>query len=175
MPPEPTDTDIQPVIGGQSRGSAVERVRAALAAHGLTHVSVREFAERTATAAAAADAIGTSVDRIVKSLVFMADAEPILVLAAGTNRVDVDKMRALVGQPISRASAEQVRAHTSFAIGGVPPVGYPRRIDVYVDRDLLQFDLVWAAAGTPNSVFSIEPRELVRITAGEVADVALQP
>jgi prolyl-tRNA editing enzyme YbaK/EbsC (Cys-tRNA(Pro) deacylase) len=154
-----------------SRLGAVERVRAALAALGLPDVSVRQFAESTATAAEAAAAIGTTVERIVKSLVFMAGDQPILVLASGPNRVDLDKVAPLVGQPVKRANADQVRELTGFSIGGVPPVGHAQPLRAVVDRELLQFDEVWAAAGTPNSVFSITPGELVRITAGQVADV----
>src|SRR5258708_37040952 len=151
--------------------SSVERVRAALATHGLDHLTVREFAESTATAADAAAAIGTTVGRIVKSLVFMAGEEPVLVLASGPNRFDVAKVGQLLGTPIKRANADQVRALTGFAIGGVPPVGHAQRLTTFVDEDLLQYDEVWAAAGTPTAVFSIAPPELVRITAGRVEDV----
>ena len=133
---------------------------------------MHEFDQRTATAADAATAIGTSVGRIVKSLVFMAGEQPILVLASGPNRVDVDKVGRIVGRRILRANADQVREVTGFAIGGVPPVGHPRALATYVDQDLLQYDEVWAAAGTPNAVFCIEPRDLVRITGGVVDDVA---
>lgn len=152
--------------------SSVGRVTAALATHGLDHVQMREFDERTATAVDAAAAIGTTVERIVKSLVFMAGERAIMVLASGPNRVDVDKVARIVGQPITRAKADQVRQLTGFAIGGVPPVGHLRPLATYVDRDLLQYDEVWAAAGTPNAVFCIPPGDLVRITNGVVSDVA---
>jgi prolyl-tRNA editing enzyme YbaK/EbsC (Cys-tRNA(Pro) deacylase) len=154
-----------------ARASATDRVRAALAAHGVRDMSVKQFAESTATAAEAAAAIGTTVERIVKSLVFMAGDGPIMVLISGPNRVDLDKVAKLVGQPIKRANADQVRELTGFSIGGVPPVGHASPLKTYTDRDLLQFDEVWAAAGTPNSVFSIAPTELARITGGHVADV----
>jgi prolyl-tRNA editing enzyme YbaK/EbsC (Cys-tRNA(Pro) deacylase) len=154
------------------RGTAVARVTAALALHGLEHLQIREFDERTATAVDAATAIGTTVGRIVKSLVFMAGEQPVLVLASGPNRVDVDKVARLVGQPVTRARADQVREATGFAIGGVPPVGHVHSLATYVDQDLLQYDEVWAAAGTPNAVFCIQPRDLVRITDGVVDDVA---
>jgi prolyl-tRNA editing enzyme YbaK/EbsC (Cys-tRNA(Pro) deacylase) len=152
--------------------SSVSRVVAALGAHGLEHLQVREFSERTATAADAAAAINTTVGRIVKSLIFMAGEQPILVLASGPNRVDVEKVARIVGQPISRATADQVRQATGFAIGGVAPVGLLQPLATYVDRDLLQYDAVWAAAGTPNAVFCIPPDDLVRITGGVVDDVA---
>jgi prolyl-tRNA editing enzyme YbaK/EbsC (Cys-tRNA(Pro) deacylase) len=153
------------------RPIAADRVRTSLAAHGLADVTVKEFAESTATAVDAAAAIGTTVERIVKSLVFMAGDEPILVLVSGPNRVDERKLKQLVGKTVKRANADQVRQLTGFSIGGVPPVGHASRLGAYVDGDLLQFDEVWAAAGTPHSVFAITPDDLVRITDGRVADV----
>jgi prolyl-tRNA editing enzyme YbaK/EbsC (Cys-tRNA(Pro) deacylase) len=155
-----------------SRLTSRERVLAALAACGLADVTVREFAESTATAVDAAAAIGTTVECIVKSLVFAADEQPVLVLVSGPNRVDVGKLGQLVGAPIARANANQVREWTGFSIGGVPPLGHPTQPRTYVDQDLLQYDEVWAAAGTPNAVFAIEPHELVRITGARVAEVA---
>ena len=149
----------------------MERVRASLAEHGLNHLTVREFAASTATASDAAAAIGTTVGRIVKSLVFMAGEQPILVLASGPNRVDLTKVSRLLGKPITRANADQVRTLTGFAIGGVPPVGHAQPLSTLVDRALLQYDEVWAAAGTPNAVFAIAPPDLVRITNGRVEDV----
>ena len=149
----------------------MERVRASFAEHGLDHLTVREFAASTATASDAAAAIGTTVGRIVKSLVFMAGEQPVLVLASGPNRVDVAKVGQLLGTPIRRADADQVRALTGFAIGGVPPVGHVQPLTTFVDRNLLQYDEVWAAAGTPNAVFAIAPTELVRIANGRVEDV----
>jgi prolyl-tRNA editing enzyme YbaK/EbsC (Cys-tRNA(Pro) deacylase) len=146
-------------------------VRVALVACGLPDPSIKEFDASTATAQHAAEAIGTSVERIVKSLVFMASAQPILVLASGPNRVDTHKVAQLVGQAITRANADQVRAFTGFAIGGVPPLGHATPLQTLIDRDLLQFDEVWAAAGTPNAVFPIDPRRLVEVTGGRVEDV----
>jgi len=150
---------------------AVQRVVAALAALGV-EPRVRAFDSSTATAADAAATIGTTVERIVKSLVFAAADGPVLVLVSGVNRVDTTKLSALLGRPARRADAALVRQATGFAIGGVPPVGHAAPLPVYVDRDLLQYDLVWAAAGTPNAVFPITPGELVRVTGGRVADVA---
>lgn len=165
--------NAEPATQNAERGTrnAVERVRKTLAAHGLEHLEVREFSASTATASDAAAAIGTTVGRIVKSLVFLAAEEPILVLASGPNRVDVEKVSQLLGKPISRANANQVRQMTGFSIGGVPPVGHSQQLSTLVDRDLLQYDEVWAAAGTSNAVFSIAPTDLVRITAGRVEDV----
>jgi Cys-tRNA(Pro) deacylase len=152
--------------------TSVDRVRAALEAQGLADVQVREFAESTATAADAAAAVGASVGRIVKSLVFMAGEQPILALVSGPNRVDVQKLASLAGQPVKRANADQVRELTGFAVGGVPPLGHSQALPTYIDQDLLRYDQVWAAAGTPRTVFPIAPDDLVRVTGGRVVDVA---
>jgi prolyl-tRNA editing enzyme YbaK/EbsC (Cys-tRNA(Pro) deacylase) len=154
------------------RLSSRDRVQAALAAHGLADVPMREFGESTATAVDAAAAIGTTVERIVKSLVFAARDRPVLVLASGPNRVDLTKLAALVGAPLRRANADQVRTWTGFAIGGVPPVGHSEQLSTYLDEDLLRYEQVWAAAGTPNAVFAIDPKVLVRITGARVAQLA---
>lgn len=148
----------------------VEQVRAALRAAGIES-DIVTFSQSTRTAADAAAAIGTSEARIVKSLVFLALDEPILALVSGPNRVDTRKLSALVGAPIKRADAEQARAATGFVIGGIPPVGHVSPLRVYVDHDLLQWDQLWAAAGTPNSVFAITPDDLLRISGGTVVDL----
>ena len=149
---------------------SVQRVRYALAPAEL-HSEIVEYAETTKTAQAAADALGTTVERIVKSLVFLADGEPLVVLASGINRVDTGRIGRELGRHIDRADAARVRAATGFAIGGVAPVGYPAPVETLIDRDLLQYDVVWAAAGTPHHVFPIAPADLVRVTGGRVADV----
>jgi prolyl-tRNA editing enzyme YbaK/EbsC (Cys-tRNA(Pro) deacylase) len=153
------------------RVSSLERMRAALAAHGLADVPITTFPEGTHTAVAAATALGTEVEKIVKSLVFMARDRAILVLASGPNRVDLSKVSQLAGEPITRANADQVREATGYAIGGVPPFGHIQDLDTYLDRDLLEFQEVWAAAGRPDTVFPIDPRELARITDATVADL----
>jgi prolyl-tRNA editing enzyme YbaK/EbsC (Cys-tRNA(Pro) deacylase) len=148
----------------------VDRFRDALAALGIPEPRITEFDASTATAEQAAEAIGTTVGRIVKSLVFMAGDAPIMVLVSGANRVDTARLGAHLGAPIKRANADQVRAATGFAIGGVPPIGHS--LHTIIDRDLLSYDEVWAAAGTPTSVFPIDPDTLVRITGAKVVDVA---
>jgi Cys-tRNA(Pro) deacylase len=153
------------------RVSSLDRMRAALADAGLRDVPITTFPEGTHTAVAAAAALGTDVDKIVKSLVFMAADRPILVLASGPNRVDLAKVSALVGQPIARANADQVRQATGYAIGGVPPFGHTRQLETFLDQDLLAFEKVWAAAGRPDTVFPIAPADLVRITDAQVAEV----
>ena len=134
---------------------------------------VSTYPAGTRTAADAAAAIGCDVAQIVKSLVFRKHSGgALLVLTSGRNRVDEAKVGALVAEPISKADAAFVRGATGFAIGGVPPAGHPEPIDTLVDRDLLPLGELWAAAGTPQTVFPIGPDDLVRLTAGQVADVA---
>ena len=148
-----------------------DRVRAALHAGGVA-TDVLEFPHGTRTAADAAAAVGTTVAQIVKSLVFLADAQPVLVLASGANRVDAAKLaRAASVRRIAKADADMVHDLTGFAIGGVPPVGHLRPLPVYIDRDLLDFEIVYAAAGTPTSVFPIAPALLQRLTRGTVVDL----
>jgi prolyl-tRNA editing enzyme YbaK/EbsC (Cys-tRNA(Pro) deacylase) len=148
----------------------VARVQAALRTGGHTG-EVIELAESTRTATEAAAACGVAVGQIVKSLVFLADGEPVLVLASGANQVDERRVQALTGKPIRRADAETVRAATGFAIGGVPPVGHARTLPVLIDRDLLGYAELIAAAGTPRAVFRLTPDELCRMTGGRVEDV----
>ena len=148
------------------------RVAAALEAAGL-ETEVREFDAATRTAQQAADTLGVSVGAIVKSLCFVADGEPVMALVSGANRVDLRKIQNILGAAsVVRANADQVRAATGYAIGGVPPVAHARRLRMLLDRDLLQYDQLWAAAGTPHSVFRLAPRQLAALTGAEVADVA---
>lgn len=152
--------------------SATERVTAALRAAGV-EAEIREFLHGTRTAADAAAAIGTTVAQIVKSLVFMADGRPVLVLASGANRVDPVKLALASGaHAVRRASADEVRVATGFAIGGVPPVGHASPLAVYLDRDLLGHDIVYAAAGTPTAIFAIAPGRLQAVTGAVSADLA---
>jgi len=135
-------------------------------------IDVRYFAEGTRTAQEAAQAVGGSLGQIAKSMVFLADGRPVLVLTSGPNRVDTAKVaRHLGAGRVRRASADEVRSATGFAIGGVPPFGHSRPLTVLFDRDLLQFETVWAAAGTPNAVFPIEPQRLAEASGAVVADI----
>ncbi|MFN8636646.1 MAG: YbaK/EbsC family protein [Chloroflexota bacterium] len=152
---------------------SVQRVADALHAAGID-AEIHELAASTRTAEEAAAAIGTTVPKIVKSLVFLADGEPILALVSGSNRLDTERLGATLGRRISRANAATARAATGFAIGGVPPLGHASPIEIVVDRDLLQFDLIWAAAGTPHAVFPITPDALVRATGGRVVDLKVE-
>jgi prolyl-tRNA editing enzyme YbaK/EbsC (Cys-tRNA(Pro) deacylase) len=153
--------------------SSVERVRRALAKAGL-EARIEEFPASTRTAQDAATAIGTSVGQIVKSLVFRAGDAPVLALMSGSNRLDLARLATLAGAPIAKADADVVRAATSYAIGGVPPIGFPTRIPTFIDRDLLQYATVWAAAGTPRHVFPIASSDLARVTGGTVAELKVE-
>jgi prolyl-tRNA editing enzyme YbaK/EbsC (Cys-tRNA(Pro) deacylase) len=156
------------------RTSAPDRVRAALSAAGVD-ARIQEFPSSTRTAQEAAAAVGTSVGQIVKSLVFLAGGAPVLALVSGANRLDTSRLARLTGTEIGKADADAVRQATGYAIGGVPPTGFPTPIPTFIDRDLLGFELVWAAAGTPRHVFPIAPAELVRITGGKVVELKLPP
>lgn len=147
-----------------------ERVQSFLERHGSA-ARVVELDGSTRTAAEAAEAIGTTVAQIAKSLVFVAGEHPILAIASGTNRVSVEKLSRLAGADATRADADEVRRHTGFPIGGVPPVAHDRPLDVLIDRDLLQYAEIWAAAGTPRSVFPTNPEELQAMTGGAIADI----
>jgi prolyl-tRNA editing enzyme YbaK/EbsC (Cys-tRNA(Pro) deacylase) len=155
--------------------SPTERVRAALAADGLSP-EILEFPQGTRTAVDAARAIGTTVGQIVKSLVFLADGRPVLALVSGAVRVDEAKLaRLAAARRVEKASADATRAATGFAIGGVPPVGHAAPLPVFLDETLLAYDVVYAAAGTPRAIFAIAPAALVRVTRASVSDLALQP
>jgi prolyl-tRNA editing enzyme YbaK/EbsC (Cys-tRNA(Pro) deacylase) len=147
-----------------------ERVRDALAAAGA-RADLVEFPEGTRTSADAAAAIGTTIAQIAKTLVFLADGEPVLVIASGPDRVSEQRLGEHLGANISRADADAVRRATGFPIGGVPPVGHARELPVVIDGALLEHDEIWSAGGTPNAVFPTTPAELIRITGGEVVDV----
>ena len=155
-----------------AKRDAVDRFRDAATAVSL-EIEVTRHPEGTKTAADAAQAIGCDVAQIVKSLVFVAEAdgEPVLALTSGANRVDTAKLAAHVGGSVRRANANEVRDATGFAIGGTPPFGHPRPLRTLVDPLLVSFPTVWAAAGTPDSVFPARPNDLVRITGGQVVDV----
>jgi prolyl-tRNA editing enzyme YbaK/EbsC (Cys-tRNA(Pro) deacylase) len=132
---------------------------------------VREFPEGTHTAQDAADAIGCPIAAIVKSLVFTLDEEPILVLVSGANRVDTDALGARLGGALGKADARTVKQATGYSIGGVPPLAHPAPLRTVIDEDLLDLDVLWAAAGCATAVFPLAPVDLVRLSAGEVLPV----
>jgi prolyl-tRNA editing enzyme YbaK/EbsC (Cys-tRNA(Pro) deacylase) len=133
----------------------------------------RRFPEGTHTVADAAAAVGVGPGQIVKSLVVRrASGQALLVAVSGTNRLDLEKVAALVGQPVSMAPAKWVREVTGCSIGGVPPAGHATALETLVDQDLLAYEEVWAAAGSPYEVFPIAPSQLVELTGGRVVEVA---
>ncbi len=151
------------------------RVADTLAALGVRGL-VRELPERAATAATAAAQLGVEVGAICNSLVFEADGEPLLVLMSGAHRADVVSLGAVVGAgQVTRATPEFVREHTGQPIGGVAPVGHPAPLRTLVDVELARFEAVWAAGGHPHYVYPTTYDELLRITAGEAAEVGEQP
>lgn len=149
----------------------VQRVMKAAADAGLS-IQVRRFPEGTKTAQDAANAIGVTVGQIVKSLVFAVDGEPVMALVSGVNQLDEKKLAAAAGgERCSRVDADVVREATGYAIGGVPPFGHTTHLRVFVDPDLLQYDEVWAAAGTWNDNFGASPADIVRVAGGVVTDL----
>ena len=149
----------------------VVRVMEAARERGL-EITTKRFPEGTKTAADAAAAIGVSVGQIVKSLVFGVDSEIVMALVSGSNQLDEKKLAlAAGGAKCSRVDADAVRAATGYPIGGVPPLGLATQMRIFYDPDLLQYDEVWAAAGTWNDVFAINPDSLALITGGLIVDL----
>ena len=150
----------------------VQKVQQKLESFGLNS-SIVEFSQSTRTAQEAADAIGCEVAHIVKSLIFCTQTThmPILVLTSGANRVNEKMIEQIIGEKIKKADADFTREVTGFAIGGVPPIGHTQHMKIIIDQDLLQYEKVWAAAGTPHTVFSLRSAELVTITKGIVAKI----
>ncbi|MCA9865317.1 MAG: YbaK/EbsC family protein [Anaerolineales bacterium] len=156
---------------------SAQRVADAATKLGLT-INIVTFEHSTRTAVEAAQAVGCDVGQIVKSLVFTVKDEPVIALVSGANQLDTRKLAALFGvgrKQVERATAETVRSATGFAIGGVPPFGHATSTSIYIDKDLTQYDVIWAAAGTPNAVFAITPTALVRAVSGHVSDLKADP
>jgi prolyl-tRNA editing enzyme YbaK/EbsC (Cys-tRNA(Pro) deacylase) len=152
--------------------SSAQKVQAALESHGVA-CRVIEMKETTRSAQEAAEAVGCQLGQIAKSLMFVGKQsnQPILVIVSGPNRVNEKAISRLIAEPLKMAKADFVREHTGFAIGGVPPAGHLNPLRTFIDEDLLKFDDIWAAAGTPNAVFNLTPDELKKITNGEVVSV----
>ena len=151
--------------------ASAQRVQDALAAAGVT-TTIVEYDVPARTSAEAAAVLGCTVAQIAKSLVFRAaSGAPVLVIASGANRVDERKVAARVGESIGKADAAFVRECTGYAIGGIPPLGHAMRLTTLIDRDLLQYDVVYAAGGTPHAMFPIAPSDLVRVAGGDVDEV----
>ena len=157
----------------EALSSSAQRVQDFLKAQDCAF-QVRELDDSTRTAQAAADALECTVGQIAKSLVFVdqATGDPILVIASGSNRVDVKKIEEATGLVLEKADGKWVKKIVGFAIGGVPPVGHLQPLRTFLDPDLRQYDVIWAAAGTPHAVFALTPAELERVTNGTVVPLA---
>lgn len=148
---------------------SAQKVQDALLALGYQN-QVLELPASTRTSAEAAQAIGCQVGQIAKSLIFVTrrSRRPILVIASGNNRVNLENLATLVGEPLEKADAEFVRQRTGFVIGGVPPLGHLEPLETFIDQDLFAYKDIWAAAGTPHAVFCLTPQELLEMTQGRV-------
>ena len=149
-----------------------QRLQDALKALGFTN-QVVELQSTTRTSADAAQAVGCRVEQIAKSIVFRAKQtdKPILVIASGPNRVNEKRIEELISQPLGKADADYVRKHTGFVIGGVPPIGHLEKLEIFIDEDLLQYEEIWAAAGSPNAIFRLTPSDLIKMTGGRVVSI----
>jgi prolyl-tRNA editing enzyme YbaK/EbsC (Cys-tRNA(Pro) deacylase) len=152
--------------------ASAKKVQDAARARGLT-IAVREMAESTRTAEEAAAACGVTVGQIVKSLVFLGSesGRPYLLLVSGTNRVNEKDVARHLGEKLKRPDANAVRALTGYAIGGIPPFGHDTAMATYMDVDLTQYDVIWAAAGTPKAVFAVAPEQLREAAGATVIEV----
>ena len=151
-----------------------QKVQDVLAERGFAHLEVLELAQSTRTAQEAADAVGCLLGQIVKSLIFRgaSSQKPYLLLVSGSNRVDVHGVEAQLGEKLEKPNADYVREVTGFAIGGVPPVGHVTALEAILDPDLLGYERVYAAAGTPLSLFALTPQELQILTGGRIIKVS---
>jgi prolyl-tRNA editing enzyme YbaK/EbsC (Cys-tRNA(Pro) deacylase) len=157
----------------QALKKSAQSVQDVLSTRGL-ECKVIELNDSTKTALDAAATIGCDVGQIVKSLIFKTKSthKPVLILTSGPNRVNEKTIETLVGEQISKADADFTRDVTGFAIGGIPPIGHKHPIDlIYIDEDLMSFDSVWAAAGTPNAVFNLQSHYLNALTNGQVISI----
>jgi prolyl-tRNA editing enzyme YbaK/EbsC (Cys-tRNA(Pro) deacylase) len=133
-------------------------------------LEVKELPVSTRTAGEAAEAVGCRVEQIAKSIVFDAGG-PVLVIASGINRISTQKLQDRLDKEITIMEPDKVKRIVGYPIGGVPPVGHKTSMKIFIDEDLLNYDIIWAAAGNPRAVFSLTPQELIKITSGEVMDV----
>jgi prolyl-tRNA editing enzyme YbaK/EbsC (Cys-tRNA(Pro) deacylase) len=152
--------------------SSIQKVQKAIKNKGYDF-HILELPDSTRTAREAAEVIGCAVSEIAKSLIFKGGntGRPVLIIASGTNRVDLKKVGELLGEPLNKADADFIRTETGFAIGGIPPVGHKKQLHTIIDEDLLNYETVWAAAGTPFSVFSLEPKNIEGLTGGLLANI----
>jgi prolyl-tRNA editing enzyme YbaK/EbsC (Cys-tRNA(Pro) deacylase) len=151
---------------------SAKRVQEALQSLGFSN-DVVELPDTTRSAQDAASAIGCRVEQIAKSIVFKAakSERAILVIASGPSRVNEKTIGAYLSEPVGKADADFVRENTGFSIGGVPPVGHGKKLHTFMDEDLLKFEEIWAAAGTPHAVFRLSPSDLVKMTDARVVSI----
>lgn len=151
---------------------SAEKVQSVLDKFGFA-LTVIELPASTRTAQEAADAIGCTVNQIAKSLIFKGKSSqnPVLIIASGANRVNEETIEKYTGEKIEKADAKFVLEHTGFVIGGIPPVGHKTPMPTFIDEDLMQYDEIWAAAGTPNAVFKLTPKILTEITEGRIVNI----
>jgi prolyl-tRNA editing enzyme YbaK/EbsC (Cys-tRNA(Pro) deacylase) len=149
-----------------------QRLQDALKALGFTN-QVVQLQSTTRTSADAAQAVGCRVEQIAKSIVFRAKQtdKPILVIASGPNRVNEKRIEEFISEPLGKADADYVRKHTGFVIGGVPPIGHLEKLEIFIDEDLLKYEEIWAAAGSPNAIFRLTPSDLIKMTGGRVVSI----
>ncbi len=155
-----------------SLGPGAQKVQDVLKGLGFSNTVV-ELKSTTRTSAEAAQAVGCRVEQIAKSIVFQGKQthRPILVIASGPNRVNEKRIEGFISEPLGKADADYVRKHTGFVIGGVPPIGHLEKLEIFIDEDLLQYEEIWAAAGSPNAVFQLTPSDLVKMTDGRVISI----
>lgn len=147
-----------------------QMVQQVLHEHNLT-LDVIELDASTRTAQEAANAVGCEIGQICKSLIFRSSETPILFLVSGRNQLNVAQVSAQIGIPLEKADASFTKEKTGFSIGGVPPVAHINPLTTYIDRTLLSYQHIWAAAGTPHSVFKLDSSQLLPLTGGKVIDV----
>jgi len=147
-----------------------QKVQAYLYSFGL-EIKVLELTESTRTAQEAAAAAKCEVGQIVKSLVFRSGEDALMFLVSGKNQLNVQKVQDLIGKVISKADADFVKQKTGYVIGGVPPVAFSSQIETFIDEDLMKYEDVWAAAGTPHAIFQVKSNDLPRLTNGKVIAV----
>ncbi|NND13638.1 MAG: YbaK/EbsC family protein [Acidimicrobiia bacterium] len=151
---------------------STQRLLVAAAALGLPPIELHHFPEGTKTAQDAAGAIGCSVAMIVKSLVFVVDDHPVLALVPGDLRLDTNKLASVAGgQRATRAPLDLVREATGYVAGGTPPFGHARSLPIFADQKLARHGELWAAGGTPSTVFSISHNDLLNVTGATVCDI----
>jgi prolyl-tRNA editing enzyme YbaK/EbsC (Cys-tRNA(Pro) deacylase) len=151
---------------------SVQKVQDALKALGFSN-QVLELQTTTRTSADAAQAVGCRVEQIAKSIIFQGKQthKPVLVIASGPNRVNEKRIEEFISESLGKANADFVRKHTGFVIGGVPPIGHLEKLEIFIDEDLLKYEEIWAAAGSPHAVFKLTPSALVQMTGGRVISI----